>query len=399
MTTVVINRPTNAPSASGKRLLSVDVLRGLTVAAMILVTDPGTYDHRFPVLCHADWNGPTVTDLIFPSFLLTVGVSMVLSFTARVARGVGYGALAGHSLRRSLWLIFLGLLLNGFPFYHLHTLPIPGILQLIAGAYLPAALLYLVLLRSNFTLTRRTLALLLTAFGALAVYWALLKLYPTPGFGPGRLDTLGSLPAVVDRIVFTPAHMWAYGLTPGYGVTYDPNGLLLLLPTFATVLFGALAAEILQSPQALRKQCGALAVFGTTLWLLGFGLSPWLVLNKKLWTSTFAMFSSGLALLTFAALVYLIDVRGLRRGWTIALIFGTNAIFAFALSAMMTTLLIVLHGSFRGHSTALHTVLYEQLFAMTSAPRFSSLMYAVAIVMLNAALIYPLYRRRVFLRL
>ena len=324
---------------SPQRLLSLDVLRGLTIAGMILVTDPGTYGARYGFLAHAEWDHPTATDLIFPCFLVMVGVSLVLSFGARLRLGVSRGALLLQALRRAVLLIVLGLVVNGFPTYDLAHLRIPGILQRIGVCYALAALLYLALKRPGLTRARRVGAIGGVCAVLLAGYWALLKLYPTPGFGPGRLDSLGSLPTVVDRAVFGVAHLWIWGLTPGYGVTYDSEGILSTTGALATVLFGVLAGELLQRDETRGRRCGQLAVFGTALWLAGLGLSPWLVQNKKILTSTFALSSSGLSLLALAGLFYVIDVRGWRRGWTLPLIFGTNAIFAFVLSGVVTTLM------------------------------------------------------------
>ncbi len=390
----------SVPRVLPERLLSLDVLRGLTVAGMILVTDPGTYSAIFPPFRHAEWNGPTLTDMIFPCFLVMVGVAMTLSFAARLQRGATHTTLAFHALRRAAVLVVLGLVVNALPDFDLAHLRLPGILQHIGVCYGMAALLYLAVARPAISNRSRRAVFVAAMVLSLGGYWALLKLYPTPGFGPGRLDSLGSLPAFVDRAVFRVPHLWAYGTTPGYGVTFDPDGLLLtLLPSFATVLFGVLAGEVLRDGDARREQCATLAVAGTAVWLAGLGLSHWLVLNKKIWTSTFALLSSGLSLLVFAGLFYLIDIRGRRRGWTLARIFGTNAILAFALSQIITMLGTRIHVVFHGKSTGLHTAIYQQVFAMAGAPRLGSLLYAIAVVLLNAALIYPLYRRKIFLRI
>ena len=364
---------------------------------MILVTDPGTYSAVYPPLRHAEWNGPTATDIIFPCFLVMAGVSLTLSFAARLRGGATGAQLALHALRRGIVLVALGLLVNAFPDFDLAHLRLPGILQRIGVCYFLAAMLYLALPARN----RRTRVLAITAvvLVLLGAYWTLLKFYPTPGFGPGRLDSLGSLPAVVDRAVFGVQHMWAYGLTLGYGVTYDSEGLLSTAPALATMLFGVLAGEVLVDDPDRRRQGAALATLGTALWLAGLGLSHWLVLNKKILTSTFALFSSGLSLLLFAGLLYVIDIRGWRRGWTLARIFGTNAILAFVLSQLITMAGIRFRIPFRGQTPELHTLLYQRVFAIAQAPRLGSLLYAVAIVLLNAALVYPLYRRRIFLRI
>ncbi len=390
---------TPSSAAPPERLLALDVLRGLTVAGMILVTDPGTYSAVYPPLRHAAWDGATLTDMIFPCFLVMVGVSMTLSFAARIARGASRASLALHACRRAALLIFLGLLVNGFPFYDLSHLRFPGILQRIGVCYLLAALLYLALCGPAVRDRTRRWVLLGVLFGALALYWALLRLYPTPGFGAGRLDSLGSLPAVVDRAVFGVRHLWAYGTTPGYGVTYDSEGLLSTLPALATVLFGVLAGEEIRSGATRSHKCAILALDGTVLWLGGLGWSRSLVLNKRIYTPSFAIFSAGLSLLLLAGLLYVVDVKGWRRGWTLPRIFGTNAIFAFVLSGIITSALTVIHVTTAAGRVGLHAFLYGWGFATWLPPRLGSLAYAVAIVLLNAALIYPFYRRRIFLKL
>ncbi len=391
---------TAAPASAPQRLLSLDVLRGLTIAGMILVTDPGTYTSVYPQLRHALWNDPTATDLIFPCFLVMVGLSLTLSFAARLNRGVTHAALAKHALRRSLWLIGIGLAVNGFPSYQLRELRLPGILQRIGVCYLLISLLYLALYRRGVTRRTRQFALAGVCGGLLALYWALLRFYPIPGFGPGRLDPLGTLPAVLDRAVFTVPHMFQWGLkTPGYGITFDPEGLLSTLGALATVLVGVLAGEELRNGEDRPRQCIALASAGTLLWLASLGLRHWMPLNKQIYTPTFALWSAGLSLLAFAALFWIIDIRGLRRGWTLPLIFGTNAIFAFALSQFVTSMLQTMHFRTRAGLQDLHHILYEQMFAAWLPALPASLAYAVAIVLLNAAIVYPLYRRRVFLRL
>ena len=219
-----------------ERLVSLDVYRGLTIAGMILVTDPGTYSAIYWPLRHAEWNGWTPTDMIFPSFLFISGVAMTFSFAARTARGETRRQLAAHLVWRAALLIVIGVVLNGFPLFQLHTLRIPGILQRIALCYLGGGLLYLACITK--TLRVKVSILAGAIFTILAGYWAALKLIPVPGFGAGRLDSLGNLPGYIDRAVFGTNHMWAYGLTPGYGVTYDPEGILSTLPALTLLLAG-----------------------------------------------------------------------------------------------------------------------------------------------------------------
>jgi predicted acyltransferase len=385
-----------------ERLVSLDVYRGLTVAGMILVTDPGTYSAVYWPLRHAEWNGATPTDMIFPSFLFIVGVAITLSFAARMKRGVDRARLAGQVVLRSVMLFAIGLLVNGFPDYDIHTIRIPGILQRIALCYLCGGLIYLWCHGSARSQGRDSggnwIVAGLTTF-ILAGYGLLLKLVPVPGFGTGRLDSLGNLPAYVDRYLLGTRHMWVYGLTPGYGVTYDPEGLLSTLPAVASLLIGVLAGEWMRTKRVRSQKAIGLAAAGMVLLLAGWLLHPLLPINKRLWTSTFALFSSGVSLIAFSLCYAVVDIKRWRRWATFALIFGTNAIFAFALSNVITTLADRIHiqdGS--GTVLSLHGWGYQYGFASWLQPVHASLAYAIAIVLLNMAIVGVLYWRRIFLR-
>lgn len=391
--------------ARPERLLSLDVLRGFTIAAMILVNDPGSWDHVFAPLDHAEWNGATPTDMIFPCFLVMVGISMTLSFAARLERGSSHRELALHAVRRGAVLVLLGLLLNAAPHFDLARLRLPGVLQRIGICYIAASLLFLALPGPETGRWRRQRESVISAvtLALLAGYWLLLHFYPTTGFGAGRLDSYGSLPAVVDRAVFGLNHIYRYGTTPGFGITYDPGGLLSTLPALATLLIGVLVGEEMRRERRAgwsgAKTCGMLAAAGTTLWLMGLWLSRWLPLNKKLWTSTFAVFSAGIALLLLAGCFYLVDLRRIRRGLTLPLIFGTNAILCYVLADAVAIALGQIHVSAAGKSVSLTSFLYRSLFAGWLPPRIASVSYAVGFVVVITAMVYPLYRRRIFLRL
>ncbi len=392
-------------AAKPERLLSLDVMRGITIAAMILVNDPGSGEHVFAPLEHADWNGATPTDMIFPCFLVMVGISMTLSFATRLERGASHGHLALHAVRRGALLVFLGLVLNAAPQFDMAHLRFPGVLQRIGVCYTLGALLFLALPGPESGRWRRgrEIAIATVTVALLGGYWLLLRFYPTPGFGAGRLDSYGSLTAVVDRAVFGLDHIYRYGTTPGLGITYDPEGLLSTLPSLATLLLGVLAGEELRRQRRAgwtgAKTCAALASGGTALWLLGLALSPLLPLNKKLWTSTFAVFSAGIALLLLAGCFYLVDLRRARRGLTLPLIFGTNAILCYVLADIVGIALGEIHvGSPEGR-VSLHAFLYRNLSSSRLPPEIASVIYAVGFVLVITALVYPLYRRRIFLRL
>jgi predicted acyltransferase len=419
------------PATGHIRLLSLDVMRGLTIAAMILVTDPGTYSAVFPPLLHAAWQGATLTDMIFPAFLFMVGISIVFSTHARLFPRAGRGAtrwqLIAHILRRAILLIVLGLLVNGFPAYDLHHLRLPGILQRIALCYAAAALLYLAIsdrgpassaetasAASAQCASNRAAALLVTIIAAILIgYWTLLRYVPVPAFGPARYDSLGYLGAYIDRAVFTTQHLWAWGLTPGYGVTYDPEGLLSTLPAIANTLLGVLAGVWLRMPRPARSKVADLLFFGALLFAVAWPLATLMPINKRIWTSTFALLSGGVSLFAFGLLYWILDVRNtdvrntelrsssrwMKPAISFASIFGTNAIFAFVLSSIITGSLGAIHLHIGSTALSLHQAAYQYLFASWLPPRVHSLGYALAIVALNTALLYPLYRKRIFLRL
>jgi len=380
---------------SSTRLLSLDVFRGLVIAAMILVTDPGTYSHTFHQLRHADWDGATATDMIFPAFLFMAGVAIPFSIASQLSKQATRGAITLHIVRRAVVLFLLGLAVNGFYQYHWQTLRIPGILQRIAICYLVCSLAYLLVLRSS----KRAAILVMFAFAALAVYWAILTLAPVPGLGAGHLDSYANFPAYVDRSVFGINHLWAYGTTPGRGVTYDSEGLLSTIPALFTMLVGIVAGGWLRKPPTRPDGGLALGLLlpGIALTVMGLALSPLLPLNKRILTPTFALYSTGVALIVFAVIYFAVDVRGLRRGLTPLLVLGSNAILAFVLSSVLTTLLAI-HFTQNGLSQSPHGWANDHLFAPWLPPNIASLAYALVIVALNIALVYPLYRKRIFLR-
>jgi predicted acyltransferase len=243
--------PSPSDATKNGRLVSLDVFRGLTIAGMILVTNPGLWSAVYWPLLHADWNGWTPADMIFPSFLVAVGIAMTLSFRTRMERGDTRAKLIWHVIRRSVIIFVIGLALNAFPQFDLHTLRIPGILQRIALCYLCGSLLYLYVAvgreRSDGLATRarmRATVISGTIIAILIGYWLLLMLVPVPGFGPGRLDSLGNLGAYIDRSLLGTRHLWQWGVTPSYGVTYDPEGLLSTVPAIATLLMGILVGGV-----------------------------------------------------------------------------------------------------------------------------------------------------------
>ncbi|MFT3791357.1 MAG: heparan-alpha-glucosaminide N-acetyltransferase domain-containing protein [Rudaea sp.] len=323
--------PTAAPP---QRLVAIDLLRGLTVAFMILANNNGGED-AFWFLKHADWNGFTPTDLVFPTFLFLVGVAIPYSVEARLARNDDVGTLVKHILWRSAILFLFGLVVNNFPLFRLDTLRVYGVLQRIALCYLVLATAYVRGLR-----WRGALAL---AAGALVGYWLLMRFVPVPGFGmPVRdvplLDPDRNLVAWIDRRIFSAGHL--------FEKTRDPEGLLSTLPALATAALGVATGLWLRGAAPLRTKIRSIVLAGIVcvaigaLWNFGFPI------NKKLWTSSFVLFAGGWSLLLLAAMLRFTDARGSangansRSGWQrFLLVFGTNTIFAYMLSELLAALL------------------------------------------------------------
>ena len=350
------------------RLASLDVFRGATIAAMILVNNPGSWDAVYPPLLHAAWHGWTFTDLIFPSFLWIAGVSMTLSFARRAERGDDRRLLLLHALRRAAIIFALGLLLNGFPGYNLATLRIPGVLQRIAVCYLAAAAIFLY--------TRVHGQIAWTA-GLLALYAALMKFVPVPGYGPGVLDANGNFAQYIDSLLLT-GHMWSRTKT------WDPEGIVSTIPAIATVLLGVLAGHLLRA-----RKTAWFFLTGALLVLAGLALDPWMPINKNLWTVSYTLFAAGIAFIAFGLSYWLIDVLG-RRAWAHPFtVFGMNALAIYVAAGVLARLLGLLH---------IQPWLFLHVFTPLASPKSASLLYALAFVAVMYLAAWSLYRRRWFIR-
>jgi predicted acyltransferase len=354
---------------SGERLLSLDVFRGITIAGMILVNNPGSWAHVYPPLLHAEWHGWTPTDLVFPFFLFIVGVAMSFSFGARTG-----GPALRKILVRSLVLFGLGLFMAAYPRFDLSHLRIPGVLQRIALCYLTTS----ILVRSG---SRRVL------YGALALllggYFLLLR---------GDLSVEGNLAARVDRFLLG-GHLWK--------PTWDPEGLLSTLPAIATTILGYLAGERLRAVDTAENDHETAATLFTAGWALVLGgllWSIWFPINKNLWTSSYVLFTAGAALQFLAGLYWLVDVKKWRSWTQPAVVFGRNSILVFVLSGLVAKSLILYKVEREdGSLVSLYQLLYETAFASWAGPLRGSLLFALATIFFWWLAMHVLYRRRIFL--
>lgn len=377
--------------APRERLLSLDVFRGLTVAGMLLVNQPGSWSAIYPPLAHAPWHGWTPTDLIFPFFLFIVGVTTHLSLDARRRRGDGEAALVRQVLRRSALIILAGLLLASFPWWPLDRITgvrIPGVLQRIGLAYCGGALLTL-----RGSLKRQVLLLV----GLLYGYWFAMTLLPVPGRGGmGYLlldDPSASLAAWVDRAVFG-SHLWRGS------VTWDPEGLLSTVPAIGTVILGVFTGRWVAEPRPIAERLTGLFGAGAVAMVLGLMWNWSFPINKQLWTSSYVLFTGGMAATTLATCIWLVDVLAVRW-WTAPFAwYGRNPMIAFVGSgAMSRTIYSLVQLPHEGGTASLQRVVYDTAFASWLAPRDASLAFALSFVLLWAAILGVLDRRGIFMRI
>lgn len=373
---------------SSKRLISLDVFRGATIAGMMLVNNPGDWGNIYPPFKHAAWNGWTYTDTVFPFFLWIVGVAMTFSFAKRIERGNDKRKLALHVLQRSAIIFALGLLLNGFPFglafghnFSWSTIRIPGVLQRIAVCYLFTGLIFLgTNLKQQISITATLLA----------VYWFAMKLVPVPGFGAGVLEPTGNLCWYIDSN-FLAGHTWSGAPVPGF----DPEGIFSTIPAIATTLFGVLTGHLLRAEKSQEEKTVWLFVYGSILLFTGSITDYSLPINKNLWTSSYSVFMAGLAMVVLGVCYWLIDVKGSRR-WTKPLeIYGLNAITIFVLAGLFARMSTVIKvAGPEGNPIALKTWYYQLFFVPVGDPMIVSLLHSLAYVVGLYLIAYLMYRMK-----
>jgi predicted acyltransferase len=385
-----------------ERLLSLDVFRGMTVAGMLLVNNPGTWSAIYPPLAHAPWHGWTPTDLIFPFFLFIVGITTELSLQARRARGDDERAILRQILRRGALIFLFGLLLSGFPFFTwppalegasfaervVHRVEhwrIMGVLQRIGLAYLGGALL-------TWRTSLRQQAGIVVAL--LVGYWALMTLVPVPDTGvPGRfvLDQPGALlSAWVDRTVLGVNHLWVGGKT------WDPEGLLSTVPAIGTMMLGTFAGQwIAQQRRPLTDRLAGLFAVGALAMMLGLMWHWVFPINKSLWTSSYVVFTAGTGAVALATCMWVIDVLQVRR-WTFPfVIYGINPMLAFLGSGLMARAIASLWTwpTESGTRLSAQGFLYQTLYASWLPPREASFAYAVSFVTLWFLILWVAWKR------
>lgn len=370
-----------------ERLVALDAFRGLTIAGMLLVNNPGTWSAVYPPLRHAAWHGWTPTDLVFPFFLFIVGITTHLSLASRERRGDPPAAITRQVLRRGGLIVLFGLLLGAFPFFPLDQLAharIPGVLQRIGVCYVAAA--FLARGRSSGWVAGLAAVLLVG-------YWILLLAVPNPETGVATWDVPdATLTAWVDRTLLG-GHLWS---ETG---TWDPEGVLSTIPAVGTCLLGVLAGRWLARPMPLAERLNGLFAAGALGIVLGSVWGWVFPVNKNLWTSSYVVLTAGLACTTLAVCLWAIDIHGWRRWARPFVTYGINPMIAYIGSGFLAVLLEVIQVPSAAGAAPLKHAIYEGAFASWLAPVNASLAYAVAFVAVWYGILLVLERKNLIFRL
>ncbi len=366
-----------------ERLVSLDAFRGITIAMMILVNNPGSWGHVYSPLLHAKWHGWTMTDTIFPFFMFIVGVAMTFSFAKRLERGDTRSQLFANVVRRSAILFLLGLILAGFPKFNLGTIRIPGVLQRIAVCYFFAALIVM------YTGWKGRA---FWAFAIIVIYWAIVKLIHAPiGYEASVTGQEGLLHDYIDTKVLS-GHL--------YRERPDPEGILSSIPAISTTLLGVLTGNWLHSARSKMEKLVGLFIMANVGIVVGVIMHVWFPINKKIWTSSYVVFMAGMALHFLAMCYWLIDIKGYKRWATPFVIYGTNAIAVFFASGIVGRLIgrYITVGTVEG-DVALKPWIYQNIFVPWSGDmKMASLLFAISYIVFWLLVLTPLYKKKIYIR-
>lgn len=378
-----------------KRLLSLDVVRGITICFMIMVNNnggPGSWHF----MNHANWNGLTPTDLVFPTFAFVIGVSIVFAFSARLSKGANRSELARHTVLRAVVLFIFGIIVNSFPFFHLAHMRFYGVLQRLAICYLVVGLFYLY--------DQRASTKWIGLGAALVGYWVLLRWVPIPGSGvPGRdvpfMDMTTNLVSWLDRHLL-PHHLYlSFPGTSDYNWR-DPEGMLSTLPALGTTLMGVLAGIWLRTNRSIPKKTAGLALASISSLIVGYVWSLEFPLNKNMWTSTFVLVAGGYSLALLTVCFFTIEQMNWGKRWTWPwLVFGSNAIAAYMWSELTPGIFDNIHMTDANGRptnllrwTAAHTVMH------IPNPHWAAFAYSISFTAFCFIPVWILYRKKIFLK-
>lgn len=377
--------PNSALKTPKPRLLSLDVFRGITVAMMTLVNNPGSWAHIYTPLEHSEWNGCTPTDLVFPFFLFIVGVSIVFALESKKADPALHRRLITGIIRRAVILFAIGLILSLFPYFNFATVRIPGVIQRIAVVYLIVGLLYIFQTRK---------AMLITFWVILIAYYLIMTFIPVPGVGYANLNPETNLGAWIDRGILGEAHLWKSSKT------WDPEGILTDLPAVATGIFGVLIGTFLKrKDQPEAQKVSWLFAVGVLVTILGLLVDLFFPINKALWTSSFVLYTGGLAIIGLTLLYWLIDVQGYKRFTKPFVIFGVNAITVYTFSGIIPRILgMITFKNSEGKLQNLHEYLYDTFFTPYFSPINASLAGGLTYVLIWYIILWMMYRKNLIIK-
>ncbi|CAN5235367.1 hypothetical protein BH10ACI1_BH10ACI1_12070 [soil metagenome] len=428
--------------ATSNRLVSLDVFRGMTIAGMVLVNNPGTWSAIYAPLEHAPWHGITPTDYIFPFFLFIVGTAIPIALGKRIAEGISKQVYL-KIIQRALMIFGLGLFMAAFPlinmtesnipmiakfaamlmlmaavyfwlidknreavgafiltsvllsgfylagytlfFNNFATLRIPGVLQRIAVCYAVVSILFL---HTNWKqLTVISIVLLL-------LYWLLMTVVPVPGCEITTIDDKGcNFAAYLDRLILTESHIWKSSKI------FDPEGFLSTLPAIVTTISGVLTGTWLKSERSDTEKAGGMFFFGVVLCAAGWCWNFFFPFNKSLWTSSYVVYTSGLALCFLGFCFWLIDIKGYKKWTKPFVIFGMNALALFVFSGLLAKVMgIIKVGEIDGKPLSLQQWIFNNIFLSIAAPINASLAFAVSFILFWLFLMWLLYRKRIYIK-
>ena len=429
-------------NTTANRLVSLDVFRGMTIAGMVLVNNPGTWSAIYSPLQHAPWHGITPTDYIFPFFLFIVGIAIPIALGKRIKEGItsqvylkiiqraaiifGLGllmaafplvnltesnipmvvkllAMLGLMAAVYFWLVdksrealgalvFTSVLLLGFylanyslVFNNFATLRIPGVLQRIAVCYLITSLIFLHTNWKQMTIISICLLLL---------YWLLMTVIPVPGCEITTIDDKAcNLAAYLDRLILTEAHIWKSAKV------YDPEGILSTLPAIVTTISGVLTGMWLKTERSDTEKAGGMFFFGVVLCAVGWCWNFFFPFNKSLWTSSYVVYTSGLALCFLGFCFWLIDIKGYKKWAQPFVIFGMNALALFVFSGLFARVLSIIKvGELDGKPLSLQQWIFNEIFLSIAAPINASLTFAVSFILFWLFLMWILYRKQIYIK-
>lgn len=374
------------------RLFSLDAFRGLCMLGMLLVDYPGDWDNKYKPFIHAYWNGFTLADLIFPSFLFIVGVAMMFSLSKRKTNGDSHTKIMKHVAKRALILILLGWLSNAFldsqPIYSLKTLRLMGVLQRIAIVYVICSYLYL-------KVRIKTLAYI--GGGLLVGYWALSTLVPVPGYGTPNINIHPS-EAIANLSVWLDSTILGNHIAE-WNKPFDNEGILGTIPATATCILGMLVGAFLKTEKGSRIKTLWLFVLGTALLCIALVWNIWYPINKLLWSSSFVLYAGGWSILILASLYFVIDASGYNKWSKPFQALGKNAILVFTAALCFQGAFWRIQVPFEGGKTALRWMLYSKIFQpLLSDPLKTSILYTFAVILFWFAVSFLLHKKKIYLR-